>query len=152
MSLKSARTFKMPTFGGHLLIVNGVVDSSGFISETDQIALLFVRGADSTGKVMTDTIPMSDIPFTAVTDDMPLAFVLSQQGLTWDYAANVDSTRIPLLGLSRGGRVGWDPLAETVIDQRYKKNLSQEKYSGEGEVAMTSYHPDLISYSFSSFL
>lgn len=150
MALNSSKTYKMPTFGGHSLIVNGVIDSSGTVSEKDQISLLFVRGVDSTGTLIKDTIPMQQIPFNAVTEEMPLAFVLSEQGINWDYAMNVDSTKVPLLGLSPGGRDGWDPKLETVIDQRYKSNITQDSYSGEGEVAMTSYHPDLISYSFSS--
>jgi len=150
-SLKSARTFRMPTFGEHLLLVNGVVDSSGIVRETDQISLLFVQGKDSAGKSLIDTIPMQEIPYSAVTEEMPLAFVLDTTGsIGWDYAMNVDSSRMPLLGVSPGGRAGWDPEKETVIDQRYKSNLTQEKYSGEGKVEMISYHPDLLSYSFSS--
>ena len=149
MALQSSKTFKMQSFGGHSLIVNGVVDTFATVVQSDNLALLLSTGVDSAGNVSKDTIPLQ-VPFQAVTKDLPLAYVLSDQGVNWDYAMNVDSSKVPLLGLQVGGRSGWDPEQVTIVDERYSANLSQKTYSGNGEVKMTSYHPDVITYSFSS--
>lgn len=149
LALNSDKTYRIKAFGEHEILVNGVKDSVGIVVSSDLVELLFVRGIDSTGISQTDTIPV-EVPFQAVTAETPLAWVLTEQGVTWDYAMNVDSTKIPLLVVDLSGRSGWDPAQVTVVDQRFKTNITQEKYSGEGTISMSAYHPDLISYSFNS--
>lgn len=149
-SLNSSKTYSMEVFGNHEVMINGKVDSGAVsVVPSDQVQFIYNAGLDSLGNARRDTVPV-DVPYQAVSADMPLVFVLTEQGVTWDYVVNIDSTKIPLLGVKAGGRAGWDPEKVTVMDQRYKSNISQEKYSGEGTVDMVSYHPDLISYSFSS--
>lgn len=149
MALYSANTYALKTFGAHQLLVNGNLNNGSPVSENDLIQLLFVRGIDSSGTVVSDTIPVQ-VPFTAVNKELPLVLLLSESGLQWDYAVNVDSTRIPLLAVYQDKREGWDPGAVTVVDKRFQDQVSQASYSGEGTVEMTSYHPSELHYRFSS--
>ena len=149
MALNSAKTFRIETFGEHGLLVNGKSDSVGFVVSSDQVELIYMAGLDSLGNVRKDTVPVQ-VPFPAVTAEMPLVYVLTAEGVTWDYLVNVDSSKVPLLAVKSAGRSGWDPEKVTVVDQRYQPNVTQTNYSGEGTVTMTSYHPDLLRYSFSA--
>jgi hypothetical protein len=149
MALNAANTYRIQPFGNHRLMVNGVVDTIGIVEATDLIDILFSGAPDSTGVARVDTIPV-EVPYQAVTAELPIAYVLTAQGATWDYVMNVDSTKMPLIGVTPEGKSGWQPALTTVVDERYKPNVTQEKYSGEGTVAMTSYHPDMLTYSFSS--
>lgn len=149
MALQAANTYRIQTFGNHKLVVNGELDTIGIVEATDLIDLVFVGAPDSSGNAQQDTVPV-EVPYQAVTAELPIAYVLTAQGAVWDYVMNVDSTKMPLLGVTPEGISGWKPSVTTVVDERYKSNISQEKYSGQGEIKMNSYHPDMLTYSFSS--
>lgn len=149
LALNSSNLYQLKNFGEHKMLVNGERDTVGLIAPSDQVELLFMGPLDSAGVQMVDTIPV-EIPFAAVTQELPIVYVLTAQGATWDYLLNVDSTKIPLIAVMPAGKAGWNPSEVTVVDQRYQSNVTQEKYSGQGEVKMTSYHPDALTYSFNS--
>jgi len=149
LALNSGNLYSVNAFGSHKLMINGVVDSAANVVETDTIELIYVMGIDSTGNLMSDTVPVQ-IPYQGVTAEMPLAFILGPQGANWDYVVNVDSTEMPLLGVKSEGRSGWDPNKTTVVSQEFKSNISQDSYSGNGTIEMTAYHPDHLTYKFSS--
>ena len=166
-ALRSQNVYDLMAFGEHKILINGKVDTAATVTAYDNVKFLFNYGIDSTGRPVVDTIDMNPsgdpnnpnpyaVPFKSVSDEKPLAFVFippsgtAQANLVWTYASNVDTVVTPLIGAMAGGRQGWDPLKETIIDKRYQQNISQQTYSGEGSIVMTSYHPDRIAYSFSS--
>lgn len=149
LALNSGNLYSVNSFGSHKLLINGELDSAANVIESDTVELIYVMGIDSAGNMMSDTVPVQ-IPYQAVTADMPLAFILGPQGANWDYVVNVDSTEMPLVGVKSEGRAGWDPNKTTIVHQEFKANISQDSYSGNGTIEMTSYHPDHLIYNFSS--
>jgi hypothetical protein len=167
LALQNEYVYNLVPFVEHEIMVNGKVDTLAVVNDGQDVKFLFHFGVDSTGKEVVDTIDLNPspdqqnpnpyaIPFAAVSDDTPLAlvFVAPKDGqdaqIRWDYAFNVNQDNRPLLGVNSAGRSGWEPLKETVVDQKFKSNISQTEYSGEGKIEMTSYHPDHLTYSFSS--
>ena len=52
--------------------------------------------------------------------------------------------------LTTADRDGWDPRVETVVDQRFMDKVSQDSYTGQGSIMMTSYNPDNMIYRSNS--
>ena len=130
------------------VLVNGVsIHGETKVSSQDAIAFTIQQpGPD--GVLRLDTID-TKVPFEAVAE-LDLALIPKDGQLTWAYNDLIDSTFNKILIVSGGGREGWNPKEETIISQDFKDNISQDSYSGEGKIYMTSYNPDDMVYSFSS--
>ncbi len=98
---------------------------------------------------MKEPMPISQIPYGALTAQ-PLALVADSAGLNWIYDAAPDSMFAKIFSLEKAGVGGWDPVATTIVDERFAANISQKSYSGQGKIEMTSYHPDRMEYASSS--
>jgi hypothetical protein len=98
---------------------------------------------------MKEPMPISQIPYGALAAQ-PLALVADSAGLNWIYDAAPDSMFSKIFSLEKAGVGGWDPVATTIVDQRFSSNISQKSYSGQGKIEMTSYHPDRMEYVSSS--
>jgi hypothetical protein len=55
-----------------------------------------------------------------------------------------------IITVESGGRIGWDPRLETIVNEDFKGEITQDEYSGEGSILMTSYGPDKLEYKSSS--
>lgn len=99
---------------------------------------------------MTQPSPIDNMPLQAAAEQ-PLALIADSTGaLNWVYDSAPDSLFNKIFSISSNGRGGWDPKETTVVDQRFKSNLTADSYSGQGTIEMTNYHPDKISYAFNS--
>ncbi|MEZ4923810.1 MAG: hypothetical protein R2780_11605 [Crocinitomicaceae bacterium] len=130
------------------VLVNGnVIEGPAKVSQRDKIEFTIMQpGPD--GQIQIDTLD-AGIPFQAVAE-LDLALIPKDGQLTWAYNDLLDSTFTKILIVSGGGREGWDPRNETVITEQFKSNVSQENYSGKGNIQMVSYNPENMVYSFSS--
>ena len=104
---------------------------------------------DSTGQLRMDTVYQSLPVQQAGGFDLSLVSMGPGQW-NWAYDEMLDSTYKKIMTLTTADRDGWDPRKETVVHSDFKSNISQESYSGEGSVVMSSYHPDNLIYKFNS--
>jgi hypothetical protein len=131
------------------VMVNGaIINGSQSIGPADAVAFL-VPSADSSNIGGFDTLP-TQVPFQAISE-LDLALIPGENGqLNWVYNDMLDSSTNKILIVEASGRNGWDPREETIVDTRFKGNLSKDQYSGDGTIVMTSYHPDNLVYQSSS--
>tara|TARA_B110000037_G_scaffold222406_1_gene297132 strand:+ start:56462 stop:59560 length:3099 start_codon:yes stop_codon:yes gene_type:complete len=123
------------------VFVNGVEIQSANVVGNEAISLQLPG--------MEEPQPVTDIPFAAAADQ-PLALVADSTGVQWMYDSAPDSVFYKVLSLKSSGRVGWDPNQITIVDNDFTGNMSATRYSGNGNITMTDYHPDKISYKSSS--
>jgi Bacterial membrane protein YfhO len=81
-----------------------------------------------------------------------LSLIPGQQPGTWQWAYDemLDTSIARIMTLSAAERTGWDPSLETIVGADFIDQVSQENYSAEGSIEMTSYHPDNLTYKSSS--
>ncbi|MFK8038650.1 MAG: YfhO family protein [Crocinitomicaceae bacterium] len=95
-----------------------------------------------------EPIPVN-VPFQAL-QDQSLALILDTAGLNWVYDSTPDSLVEKIFTIGADGKSGWDPRETTLIDNRFKDNISHSNYNALGSIEMTNYHPDRITYKFNS--
>ncbi len=146
LALNSAHNYIVSQSGEFRNLVNGQTPSDNQeVTPRDQIAILFPSQFDSTGSSF-DTIPVQQIPWQAA-EQLPLTWFLDSMGQAqWNYDMYLDSNTMKLLTISYAGRKGWDPNKSTV----YRGDGLKDSYTGEGEIAMTSYSPDYMTYKSNS--
>jgi hypothetical protein len=133
----------------HQVIVNGLaITEETIITPADRIAFTFPVPREN-GQLTADTMD-TDIPYQGL-GELDLALIPQENGqLNWAYNDMLDSSFNKIMVVASGGRSGWDPTKETVVADEFKANVSQDTYSGNGSILMTSYHPDNLVYETSS--
>lgn len=123
------------------VFVNGTEVSTADLKGTEAISLQLPG--------MEAPEPVENVPFAAAADQ-PLALVADSTGINWIYDSAPDSLYFKVFSLKSSGRAGWDPNETTIVNSDFTKNMSATSYSGSGNIAMTAYHPDKVSYKSSS--
>ena len=105
-------------------------------------------------------LPDGNVILDTVTQQLPigqlggqeLALIQGEQPGTWSwaYSSMIDTSFKKVLTISESANIGWDPRTTTLVSEEYKSSLSKESYTGQGEIAMTAYHPDKMTYKSSS--
>ena len=104
---------------------------------------------DSTGAMTMDTIRQTLPVDQAAAFDLSLVAMGPGQW-NWAYDEMLDTSFTKIMTLTTADRIGFDPRNETIVRSDMAGNVSQESYSGEGTISMSSYHPDNMIYKFSS--
>lgn len=142
LAMKAQEAFRLENRGAGQVAVNGTpVSTSTSIEGTEEITVLLPG--------MTQPQPIQQIPYQAAADQ-PLAMVVDSAGVQWVYDSAPDSMFTKVFAISSGGVKGWDPEKTTIVDNDFSENISRESYSGSGSIEMTDYHPDQMTYKFSS--
>lgn len=142
LAMNAAEAFQIQNKGLGQVIVNGqAVADRAAIQATDEVMVLLPG--------MTEPQPIQQIPFNA-TADQPLAMVVDSTGINWVYDSAPDSMFNKVFAISAGGVTGWDPRETTIVDNEFTSNISSNTYSGSGNIELTNYHPDRMTYQFSS--
>lgn len=138
MAMSSEKRFGLQNKGNVGILVNGLLQTTPLtdISSQDKVTIQ-VPGQQA-------PIPV-DIPFQSI-QNKDLALIADTSGLNWILDSAPDSLFNKILSIKPGNITGWNPRATTIIDKRYKQNISKEKFSGVGTIDMTSYHPDNMLY------
>jgi hypothetical protein len=150
VAMDAFRAYEIDAIGNYPVVIDGQISQGTKV----------VRGQESIGFIdvnlnsgfppKLDTFAIQ-VPFQAIEGDMELCLIKdSVQGLNWAYNNMIDSTFDRVLVVSGTGIQGWDVHTTTVVDKRYKENISKDSYSGEGSINQVSYHPDHLVYRSSS--
>lgn len=139
-AMSSSSTYQITNKGIAQVLVDGKAISTATISESQSIAVL------PSGQL--SPIPVS-VPFPAL-EEQNLALVLDSSGVNWVYDSAPDSLVNKVFSIGLGGKAGWNPRETTLVDNRFNKNIIQSSYPSAGEINMTNYHPDKITYKFKS--
>lgn len=141
LAMDSYNGTRITNKGAGQVFVNGNPIENASLKGNEAISILLPG--------MTEPMPVQDVPFNSV-DNKGLALIADSTGTQWIYDVAPDSLFVKIFSLSLGGRAGWDPAQTTIIDKRYESLVNADKYSGDGVIEMTSYHPDRLSYKSSS--
>jgi len=142
MAMNAQEAFQLENKGLGQVIVNGeTVSNSISMNATDEVMVMLPG--------MNEPQPIQQIPFNA-TADQPLAMVVDSTGINWVYDSAPDSMFNKVFAISSGGVKGWDPRKTTILDDDFAANVSGDSYSGSGSIELVNYHPDRMTYSFSS--
>ncbi|MBD3637641.1 MAG: YfhO family protein [Crocinitomicaceae bacterium] len=151
MALESSNAAKLSIGkAGFPVYINGEqVTETTVVTGQENVYFLF-PSQQVDGSVVYDTIKQQLPVQQAAAFDLSL--IPGQKPGTWNWAYDemLDSTFNKIMTLTTSGRIGWDPLEETVVDNDFSDQISQQSYSGEGTITMTSYHPDNLVYKSSS--
>ncbi|WP_027419910.1 YfhO family protein [Crocinitomix catalasitica] len=128
--------------GSGKIYVNGKVVTNQKIKGTEKIE---IELAQNPGEL----IPVNNLPLRE-SANQPLALVSDSTGLNWLYDSAPDSLFNKIFSITGGDVGGWDPNSLTIVDERFKDQISSEAYSGNGSIEMTDYSPDNLTYKFSS--
>ena len=140
LAMSSAKSYQIESKGLYQVLVDGQAIDKATVSEKQSIAILTATGTEPVAV---------NVPFQAL-QDQSLAAILDSNGVNWVYNNTPDSVVKKLFTISLGSNNGWNPSETTIIDNRFKGNISQATYSGNGTIKMTSYHPEKMTYSFTS--
>jgi hypothetical protein len=142
LAMNAQESFSIQNKGAGQVMVNGVpVNSSSPVDGSEEITVLLPG--------MAQPQPIEQIPYQAAADQ-PLALVVDTAGVNWIYDSAPDSMFNKIFTIGSGGMQGWDPEETTIMDDDFKDNISAQSYSGQGTISMTNYHPDRMTYQFSS--
>ena len=140
LAMSSEKSYRIVSKGNGQILVDGKPIENVIISSKQSIAVV--------PSTVTGAIPVN-IPFQAL-QNQELAAILDSNGVNWVYNSTPDSVVQKLFTVGLGSNNGWDPRETTLVDTRFKAEISQSNYSGSGTIKMTSYHPEKITYQFNS--
>lgn len=144
MSMGSYNATKITNVGEGKLFVNGNEVQGGELRGREEVSIQMIG--------MEAPMPVPNMPYGALQVEA-LAFIAdstSKGGFNWVYNSAPDSLFDKIFVIESQGVGGWDPAKTTLVDQRYKENVSSESYSGNGAIKMVSYGPDVMIYESSS--
>jgi hypothetical protein len=141
LAMNAAIEYKIASKGNGKLIVNGNAVDEEIITSKDQV------GIELDG--MTEFLPIQDIPYDQASKQS-LALIIDSTGLNWVYDSAPDSMFQKIFAVSKYGEGGWDPSQTTLVDKRYENAFSSTTYSAQGNIEMSSYHPDEMVYTSNS--
>jgi len=150
LALKSSYSANLTPGTVYPILLNGKqITTTEKVDAYDRVAFAYSFVQDT--MTIQDTIDLR-IPFESLSEQEISQVPDGQGGLTWYPSAMLDSmmSQMEIIKVSSAGRNGFDPKTTAVMHTDFASKLSQESYSGVGEVALESYHPDKMTYSYNA--
>ena len=135
LAVDNAYNYKL--FNGYKISLNGSLDS-----------LLSVKGREelTISTPLGESLPLIDVPYQA-SSQQTLGLFNTEQGLQWGYFNGVNSQ---LVATVSNVQSGFTPETKAIMQTQFIEKISAKEFTGQGEIEMTSYHPDHISYRSNS--
>jgi hypothetical protein len=137
LALAVTNTYNYELYNGYKVSLNGSLDS-----------VLSVRGNESLtiSTPIGESLPLIEVPYQASAQQM-LGLFNTEQGLQWGYFNGVNPQLVATLSNVQSG---FTPETKAIMQTKFVEKLSVKEFDGQGEITMTAYHPDHISYTSNS--
>jgi len=134
LSLAVSNAYNYELFNGYKVSLNGSLDS-----------VLSVKGNEvlSISTPLGESLPLVDVPYQA-SAQQKLGLFNTEQGLQWGYFNGFNPQ---LVATVSNAKSGFTPESKAIMQSQFVDKLSAKSFNGKGEIAMTTYHPDHISYT-----
>jgi hypothetical protein len=137
LALSVNNRYNYELFNGYKIVLNGSLDSVLSVIGNEQLSITTPLG---------ESLPLVDVPYQASVQQT-LGLFNTAEGLQWGYFNGFNPQLIATVSNIQSG---FTPGTKAIMQTKFSDKLSAREFNGQGQIVMTSYHPDHISYSSNS--
>jgi hypothetical protein len=137
MALAVESDYNYEMYNGYRISLNGSADTVLSVNGNEILTVTTPIG---------ESLPLVDVPYQA-SAQQTLGLFNTEQGLQWNY---FNGFTPGLVATVTNVQSGFTPETKAVMQTEFVEKLSTKTFNPNGEIAMTEYHPDYISYSSTS--
>ena len=137
MALKVETSFKLNLY-------NGVTIKTGENSDT----IMNLQGGEDLVLTTKDSqnVTIQDVPYQAATQQQ-IALYNTPNGFQWGY---FQGSSPDLMAVITSKQSGFTPNSLAIVRKNYASKLSDKTFTVDGDIELTSYHPDKLTYQSNS--
>ena len=137
LALSVSNTYNYEMYNGYRISLNGSSDSTLSVKGNETLNIITNEGK---------SLPLENVPYQA-SSQQPIALFDTENGLEWGYFNGFNPQLVASVSNQQSG---FTPENKAVMQTEFVQKLSGQSFSGEGDIQMTSYHPDRLTYKSKS--
>ncbi len=137
LALVVDNAYNYELFNGYKVSLNGSLDSVLSVKGNETLTISTPLG---------ESLPLIEVPYQA-SAQQTLGLFNTEQGLQWGYFNGFNSQ---LVATVSNVQSGFTPETKAIMQTSFSEKLSSKTFNAQGDIVMTAYHPDHISYTSNS--